>query len=142
MTSTDTAVDLYLRLSDFRQDDEESFPAREAKLRAKAAELGWQVHRVVIENDVREDGSRKPASAWKRQYTGRRTENGRKIYRVLRDGWRSVIADLETGTANAVLAEDLDRICRDMADLLDLEAAITACQGNARSLSPCAAGRG
>ena len=67
-TATATATaDLYLRLSDFRQDDEGSFPARQAKLEAKAAELGWDVHRVVIENDIRPDGSRKPASAWKRQ---------------------------------------------------------------------------
>ena len=134
-TSADTKADLYLRLSDFRLDDEGSFEARERKLRARAGELGWDVHRVVIENDRREDGSRKPASAWKRQYTGRTTENGRKVYRVLRDGWRSVIRDLETGAANAVLAEDLDRVCRDLADLLDLEAAISACGGNARSLS-------
>jgi DNA invertase Pin-like site-specific DNA recombinase len=130
-----TTADLYLRLSDFRCDDEGSFPAREAKLRDEAARLGWAVHRVIVENDMRPDGSRKPASAWKRTWTGRKTENGRKIYRVERDGWRSVIADLETGAANAVLAEDLDRTCRDMADLLDLLDAIGACGGNARSLS-------
>jgi site-specific DNA recombinase len=128
-------ADLYLRLSDFRRDKADSFDARTESLRKKAAELGWQVHRIVIENDVREDGSRKPASAWKRVRTGRRTENGRPIYRVERDGWRSVIRDLETGAANAVLAEDLDRTCRDMADLLDLLDAIRACKGNARSLS-------
>jgi DNA invertase Pin-like site-specific DNA recombinase len=134
-TTTQTLADLYLRLSDFRHDDEGSFPAREAKLRAKAAGLGWAVHRVVVENDLKPDGGRKPASAWKRIYTGRTTENGRKIYRVERDGWRSIITDLETGAANAVLAEDLDRTCRDMADLLDLLDAIGACKGNARSLS-------
>jgi site-specific DNA recombinase len=134
-TTAQTIADLYLRLSDFRHDDEGSFPARETKLKAKAAELGWQVRRTVIENDVREDGRRKPASAWKRVNTGRKTENGRPVYRVERDGWRSVIKDLETGAANAVLAEDLDRTCRDMADLLDLLDAIGACHGNARSLS-------
>lgn len=134
-TTLAVIADLYLRLSDFRRDDADSFPAREAALRRRAGELGWQVHDVVVENDVRDDGSRKPASAWKRVYTGRKTDNGRKIYRVERDGWRSLIRDLETGTANAVLAEDLDRTCRDMADLLDLLDAIGACHGNARSLS-------
>ena len=134
-STTATRADLYLRLSDFRADDEGSFPAREAKLRAEAARLGWAVHRVVIENDVRPDGSRKPASAWKRVRTGRTTENGRPVYRVERDGWRSIIRDLETGAASAILAEDLDRTCRDMADLLDLLDAIGACKGQARSLS-------
>ena len=60
--------DLYLRLSDFRADDADSFPAREAALRARAADYGWTVHEPpIIENDVAEDGSRKPASAYKRQ---------------------------------------------------------------------------
>ena len=36
MTAATTA-DLYLRLSDFRDDDEGSFPLREAALRAEAA---------------------------------------------------------------------------------------------------------
>ena len=63
-----TTADLYLRLSDFRADDADSFPAREVKLRAKAADLGWTVHEPpIIENDLTEDGSRKPASAYKRQ---------------------------------------------------------------------------
>jgi hypothetical protein len=39
-------ADLYLRLSDARL--EEALDGREAKLRAKAAELGWEVNRVVV----------------------------------------------------------------------------------------------
>ena len=52
MTSTDTPTNLYLRLSDFREDDADSFPAREAKLRAEAKRRGLTVARVVIENDM------------------------------------------------------------------------------------------
>lgn len=122
--TSQTTADLYLRLSDFRADDADSFGAREARLRAKAAELGWTVGRVQIENDVAEDGRRKPASAYKRR-------NGR----VWRPGWRTVLADLGTGAATAVLAEDLDRVARDPRDIEDLIDAIAACGGHARSLS-------
>ena len=38
------AADLYLRLSDFRADDEDSFPLREAALRTRAAALRWTVN--------------------------------------------------------------------------------------------------
>ena len=128
-----TEADLYLRLSDFRADDRDSFPAREAALRAEAARMGWNVHRVVIENDVDPDGRRKPASAFKRKEValpGRRTEK-----RVYRPGFRSVLDDLMTGRAQAVLAEDLDRACRDPRDLEDLIDACEEKRANARSLS-------
>ena len=99
-----TTADLYLRLSDFRADDADSFPAREAKLRAKAADLGWTVHEPpIIENDLTEDGSRKPASAYKRQRVtgpdGRPLmRHGRPVYRVLRPGWQQVL-DQTSGPA-------------------------------------------
>jgi DNA invertase Pin-like site-specific DNA recombinase len=133
VTLSKTVCDLYLRLSDLRT--EESLEGREEQLRTKAESLGWEIDQVIRENDIRPDGSPKPASAWKRVNTGRQTENGRPIYRVLRPGWRKVIAGLETGRITGVLAEDLDRSCRDMADLLDLLDAIGACKGNARSLT-------
>jgi site-specific DNA recombinase len=143
LTSTNSAetwADLYLRLSDFRADDVDSFGARETKLRAAADGLGWRVRRVITENDVTEDGRRKPASAYKRQLV--RGADGspvmrfeRKVYRVLRPGWRSVLEDLGTGAVTAVLAEDLDRVARDPRDIEDLIDAIAACGGHARSLS-------
>jgi len=140
MTGSQTLADLYLRLSDFRADDADSFPAREAGLRARAADYGWAVHRVITENDVAEDGSRKPASAYKRQRVtgpdGRPLMRyGRPVYRVLRPGWQQVLTDLGTGAATAVLAEDLDRVARDPRDIEDLIDAVAACGGHARSLS-------
>ena len=139
--TTATTTDLYLRLSDFRADDEGSFPLREAALRARAADLGWAVHEPpIIENDLAEDGSRKPASAFKRQRVtgpdGRPLmRHGRPVYRVLRPGWQQVLEDLGCGAANAVLAEDLDRVARDPRDIEDLIDAVAACGGHARSLS-------
>ena len=136
-----TVTDLYLRLSDFRDGNGDTFPLREAALRAEAARLGWTVtSRVIIENDLAEDGSRKPASAYKRQRVtgpdGRPLmRHGRPVYRVLRDGWQQVLTDLGTGAATAVLAEDLDRVARDPRDIEDLIDAVAACGGHARSLS-------
>ena len=59
--------DLYLRLSDLRT--EEAFDKRIAKLRALADAIGWEVFRVVIENDMTpsRDGKVRPASAFKRR---------------------------------------------------------------------------
>jgi hypothetical protein len=53
-----TLADIYLRLSDFRKDDADSFPDREKRLRELAGRLGWAVRRVAIENDVDEVGQR------------------------------------------------------------------------------------
>jgi site-specific DNA recombinase len=126
-------ADLYLRLSDFRSEDADSFPAREKGLRSKAAELGWTVGRVVVENDITEDGRRKAASAWKRRKVT--TPSGRVELRTVRPGWRAVLDDLTSGAANAVLAEDLDRVARDPRDMEDLIDAVAACRGHARSVS-------
>lgn len=135
-------TDLYLRFSDSRL--EGALDGREAKLRAEADRLGWIVARVVLENDAprQEGGKMRPASAFKRRAVRtasgevvRDKDTGRPVMRVIRPGWQSVIADLKTGRASAVLAEDLDRACRDPRDLEDL---LDACQqrgASARSIS-------
>ncbi len=134
--------DLYLRLSDLR--NEEALDGREPRLRAEAERLGWIVNRVVVENDAtrRVGGKMQPASAFKRRIVRDRAgrpvldpDTGRPIYRVIRPGWQSVIADLKTGRASAVLAEDLDRVCRDPRDLEDLLDACEARSASARSLT-------
>jgi site-specific DNA recombinase len=134
VTSSSKTADLYLRLSDFRGDPD-SFDARERKLRTLARTLGWAVGRVVVENDLTAaaEGRSRPASAFKRRKVV--TPSGREEWRVYRPGFRSVLDDLMTGRAGALLAEDLDRACRDPRDLEDLIDAAEARGASARSLS-------
>lgn len=135
-------TDLYLRLSDMRT--EGALDGRESALRAEADRRGWIVHRVVIENDVKHgpDGKMRPATAFRRRAARDRHGNvirdqdtGKPVMRVYREGWQSVIADLKTGRASAVLAEDLDRACRDPRDLEDLLDACESTGATAASLS-------
>ena len=134
-------VDLYLRLSDART--EGALDGREKLLRAEAARRGWIVHRVVKENDLTHDADGpRPATAFRRRAARDRHGNvirdqdtGKPVMRVYREGWQSVIADLKTGRATAVLAEDLDRACRDPRDLEDLLDACESTGATAASLS-------
>ena len=85
----------------------------------------------------------RPASAFKRRAV--RNASGEvvqairtrasPVMRVIRPGWQSVIADLKTGRASAVLAEDLDRACRDPRDLEDLLDACEQRGASARSIT-------
>src|SRR5258708_36496986 len=126
-------ADIYLRLSDFRDDDD--FGGREAKLRQEAARVGWDVSRVVVENDLVRNGNgrARPASAFKRKRIV--TPSGRTELRTIRPGFRSVLDDLMAGRVSAVLAEDLDRAARDPRDLEDLIDACAERGASARSLS-------
>ena len=129
-----TTADLYMRLSDARL--EEALDGREAKLRAMAAELGWTVHRVITENDLTSgnaDGSLRPASAFKRQKIT--LPDGSIGLRTVRPGFRSMLNDLTSGRADAILAEDLDRLLRQPRDGEDLLDAVELSRASARSLS-------
>lgn len=128
---TTTETDLYLRLSDGRI--EEALDGREAKLRSEAERLGWTVRRVVIENDILPDGRLRPASAFKRKKIT--TPSGHTKLRTVRPGFRAVLDDITSGRVGAMLAEDLDRACRDPRDLEDLIDACAAYKASARSLS-------
>jgi len=134
--SATTQCDLYLRLSDFR-DDSDGFGGREKRLRAEARRLGWKVYRIVVENDLIGNGDgngrSRPASAFKRRKIT--TPSGEVKYRVVRPGFRSILDDLTAGRAQAMLAEDLDRAMRDPRDLEDLIDAAEATGASARSLS-------
>jgi DNA invertase Pin-like site-specific DNA recombinase len=128
-TTAQTTADLYLRLSD---PAEEALDGREARLRAEAARLGWSVHRVVVENDTDANGHPLPASAYKRQkFT---TATGTTL-RTVRPRFASMLTDLHTGQANAILAEDLDRTMRQPRDGEDLLDAVELSGASARSLS-------
>lgn len=122
-------ADLYLRLSD---PAEEALDGREARLRAEAARLGWGVHQVIIENDTDADGHPLPASAYKRSKFV--TPTGTTL-RTVRPRFASMLANLISGRANAVLAEDLDRTMRQPRDGEDLLDACELSGATARSLS-------
>jgi DNA invertase Pin-like site-specific DNA recombinase len=128
-------ADLYLRLSDAR--NEEALDGREARLRAKAADLGWGVHRVIVENDLTPRNGNgnglRPASAFKRRRIV--TPSGRAELRTVRPGFRSMLDDLMTGQATAVLAEDLDRLLRQPRDGEDLLDAVEHAGATCLSLS-------
>ena len=137
---------IYLRLSDLRADDmdasgQTSLPDREKRLRKLADQLGWTVAVVLIENDVREDGTPKPASAFKRQRVRNPdgswavTPWGAPVWRVLRPAFRRGLEYLTAGRIQAVLAEDLDRTFRDPKDLEDFIDVMQQTGGHARSLS-------
>lgn len=135
MTTPGTLADLYLRLSDPR--NEQALDGREDKLRAEAARLGWDVHRVITENDLSPgangDGRIRGASAFKRQKI--RLPNGQVALRTVRPGFRSMLDDLTAGIVTAILAEDLDRLLRQPRDGEDLLDAVELSGATARSLS-------
>ncbi len=128
-------TDLYLRLSDFRDEDDATFEIREARLRALAAQLGWEVHRVITENDLEGNGDGmkpKPASAWKRKKI--RLPNGEMALRTVRPGFRDVLLpDVMKGIN--LIGEDLDRLLRQPRDGEDLLDAVEMSGASARSLS-------
>jgi hypothetical protein len=126
-------ADLYLRLSDARTENG-SFVDREKALRERATQLKWTIGRVVIENDCTPDGTRSmSASAFKQRKV--LLPDGTTGLRVVRPGFRSILDDLTSGRANAILVEDSDRALRDHRDAQDLIDAIRLVRGNAQSLS-------
>lgn len=134
-TGPQRSADLYLRLSDLR--NEQALDGREDRLRAEAARLDWAVHRVIIENDetpgANGNGRSRPASAFKRKKI--RLPSGQVALRTVRPGFRSMLDDLADGTVTAVLAEDLDRLLRQPRDGEDFLDAVEMSGATARSLS-------
>ncbi len=131
---------IYLRLSDLRDEDlneagdGKTFQAREEKVRTLAKHLGWTVVKVIIENDIdRKNGKARNASAFKRKKVT--LPDGSVVLRVVRPGFRELLNRLATGQADAVLAEDLDRVLRDPRDLEDFIDIAEEFKVNARSLS-------
>lgn len=115
--STRQAI-IYLRLSDFRDEDAGTFDAREAELRTLAATLGLTVVRVAVENDLTGTGTR-GASAYK---TPRRviTSTGLVEFRTRRPVFQGVVLDLQRGAAQVLIVGDDSRITRNWRDGLDL----------------------
>jgi len=107
---------IYVRLSDARNGD--SIADQEQRCRKRAAELGWEVVRVFVENDQAKDG-RSLASAFKRRKIAVPGKD-RPVLRVVRPAWREMLDYLDGGQADALIALDLDRAARDPRDLEDL----------------------
>ncbi len=125
---------IYLRMSDFRDDDGMTFTERAEQLRAFAAGLGIPVGRirVAIENDAG-NGEFRPASAYKRPVR-MTTATGLVTMRTRRPMFARVLLDLQTGKAGVLICDDVSRIARDERDALDL---IDACElGKASAFSP------
>jgi DNA invertase Pin-like site-specific DNA recombinase len=104
------------RLSDKREDvdlTDEGIPMsledQIQRMRDRAAQLGWDVYKVIKNPRL---------SAYKRRKVT--LPDGRREYRVFRPDLREALADLWAGRATALLCLDLDRAFRDPKDLQDL----------------------
>lgn len=126
---------IYLRLSDLRTTDRDTFKAREAKIRELADRLGWPVVEVVRENDYSKskNGKVRIASAFKRKRV--QLPDGEFTYRVIRPGFQRIMGKFRSGEWNAILAEDLDRVVRDPFDGEELLTLSSHKGINARSVS-------
>jgi len=113
---------VYLRLSDFRDDDPGTFDARREELVGLAAELGFPNPRVVVENDVDGQGKLRGASAHKR--TAKVQAAGLVTLRTRRPRYHQVMLDLQTG-GGLLLVSDESRLTRDYRDGEDL---LDACE--------------
>jgi site-specific DNA recombinase len=125
---------IYLRMSDFRDEDGMTFTERADQLRAFAIGLGIPAGRirVAIENDAG-NGEFRPASAYKRPVKVT-TATGLVTMRTRRPVFARVLLDLQTGKAGVLICDDVSRIARDERDALDL---IDACElGKASAFSP------
>src|SRR5258708_39023657 len=113
---------IYLRLSDFRDEDDTTFTAREAELREFASDLSLNVVRVAVENDVNGGGKSRPASAYKTPLRVE-TASGLVTFRTARPVFQSVVLGLQQGAARGLIGSANSRISRNHRAGLDLQAA-------------------
>ena len=110
---------IYLRLSDFRDEDGITFEMRERELRELAELTGVDVIAVVRENDVDADGRIKGATAYK---TRRRVlaADGLATYRTDRREFAAVLRQIQRGRDMVLIVGDDSRIARNARDGEDL----------------------
>jgi site-specific DNA recombinase len=143
-------LDIYLRLSDLRLEDLDetgtgkTFRARGEKLSQLVVSLGYRVGLIIVENDEVDKIRRlkngrivqrrvRGVSAFKRKRVLH--PDGRVEYRVLRPGFRKILDRIDRGLSHGLVAEDLDRVLRDLYDTEDLLAVVRRRGANVRSLS-------
>lgn len=104
---------LLLRISDDKNGEAAGVARQDTDGRNLAERLGWTIGpdetHVIIENDT---------SAYKRRKI--RLPDGTVALRTVRPGFRRGLDMLADGTADGLLAYDLDRVARDPRDLEDL----------------------
>lgn len=125
MNMTPERAVLLLRISYRKPEDEDEEQASDANrrraefskgigrqeedARALAERLGWQIARVIPEDDT---------SAFKRRKI--KLPDGATALRTVRPGFRAALAGLASGEFDGLIADDLDRVARDPRDLEDL----------------------
>ncbi|MDA0637067.1 recombinase family protein [Nonomuraea sp. MCN248] len=97
------------RISDADDGETTGVDDQVRRLRAFSAENGWDVVKVIVENDT---------SAFKRRKI--KLPNGRYELRTVRPGFRESLDWLAEDRADILVARDLDRAMRDPRDLEDL----------------------
>jgi site-specific DNA recombinase len=105
-------VGLYTRISDDTEADAKGVRRQESDERAEVARQGGTAVAVYEENDT---------SAYKRKRVQRSDDAGNSyfVYRVVRPEYQRLLADLRSGTLDAAIVYDLDRLARDPRDLED-----------------------
>jgi site-specific DNA recombinase len=138
VTTAYMPLDIYLRLSDLRLEDMNKeggsvgLTYHQKQLVALAGRLGYPIGEVITENDII-DGKPKPASAWKRRTIT--LSDGKKVQRVIRPGFDSILTRIRERVSGGFLAIDLDRVVRDPRDLEDLIDTVSLAGANVRSLT-------
>lgn len=112
---------IYLRLSDFRDEDDATFDARREELCELAADLGLNVPEggIRIENDLNEDGKARGVSAYKTPLKVP-TSSGLVTFRTNRPVFQQTVLDLQQGVARVMIVSDASRISRNERDGYDL----------------------
>lgn len=106
---TATRAGILVRISDDREGSAAGVGRQEADARALADRLGWTVVEVFTENDT---------SAFKRRRVAK--ADGTTEMRVDRPEFRRMLALVDSGQIDGLVAYHLDRVARDPRDLEDL----------------------
>ncbi|WP_072809952.1 recombinase family protein [Rhodococcus zopfii] len=100
---------IYVRISSDRDDRMVGVERQEQDCRELAADLGWTVTHVYVDNDT---------SAWRK--TTVELPDGSKVRRNVRPVFEQMLTALRRGEHDGLIAYDLDRVAREPRDLENL----------------------